>query len=65
MRAGPVSMSDVLGSLRQNQRSLGHMHENTVLVVDHLGKDIPVPISFCSTWEVRIDLSACHSAHIP
>lgn len=32
---------------------LGHIKLNSVQVVDHLGKIIPVPTQFCSTWKVE------------
>ena len=31
---------------------LRHIQINKVLVVDHLGRNLPVPTLFCSTWKV-------------
>jgi len=52
MQAGLVSIEDVRSALRQRSRSLDHVHDSIVLVVDHLGMVIPIPILFCSTWKV-------------
>ena len=29
-----------------------HLTIDEVLVVDHLGQNLPVPVVFCSRWEV-------------
>jgi hypothetical protein len=38
--------------LSQRLPFLRHIQVDAVLVVDHLGRNIPVPTQFCSTWEV-------------
>lgn len=52
MQARFVSIEEVHAVLRQGPGSLGHIQENSVLVVDHLGANIPVSTLFCSTWQV-------------
>lgn len=64
MRVGSLSPQDVIRLLRQGPPSLGHIQLNKIIVVDHLGRNIPVPTIFCSAWEVMYDLQAHLPAHI-
>ena len=50
--AGRVSLRDFYRSLSDGPPSLQHIQVASILVVDHLGRNIPVPTMFCSTWEV-------------
>jgi hypothetical protein len=52
LRTGHVSLKDFHAYLQHGPRSLRHIQVNKVLVVDHLGRNIPVPAVFCSTWQV-------------
>ena len=40
-----------------------HVEINKVLVVDHLGRNLPVPMLFCTTWKVGIFSSLSGSGH--
>jgi hypothetical protein len=51
---GRVSLRDFRACLGQGPLSLRRIQVNKVLVVDHLGWNIPVPTMFCSTWKVGI-----------
>lgn len=57
-----VSLQKFHVLLGQNLPSLSRIQVNTVQVVDHLGRILPVPIQFCSTWKVFL-LSAIRSAN--
>ena len=39
-------------SLRQYLFPLRHIRIHTVLLVDHLGRNLPIPELFCSSWKV-------------
>lgn len=56
---GHLSLNQFHALLRQRLTSLRHIPVETVSVVDHLGRDIPVPTIFCSTWKVGYVTSAC------
>jgi hypothetical protein len=49
---GQLSIARFYHSLRQYMLPLRHIQINKILVVDHLGRNIPVPTLFCSTWKV-------------
>ena len=53
LRMGPAPIQHFLSTIRQSQRALGHIQEHVAVVEDHLGRRLPLPIQFCSTWEVR------------
>jgi len=38
-------------SVSQGPSSLQHIRGNHIIVVDHLGRNIPIPTGFCSTWK--------------
>jgi len=63
MRTLQVAVGELSAFLRQGPRSLGQLHDDTVRVVDALGMSIPVPILFCSTWEVGFVLSQSRSSN--
>ena len=65
MRAGHVSVNDIRSLVQRVSDSLPHMHEDIVRVVDVLGAIIPVPILFCSTWEVSVVPSTYPSSPTP
>jgi hypothetical protein len=52
LSAGRVSLKDFHALLQQGPESLRHIQIDNILVVDHLGRNIPVPTMFCSTWKV-------------
>lgn len=49
---GRVSLDVFYHLLKQKLPSLRHIQLETVSVVDHLGRTIPVPTMFCFTWKV-------------
>jgi len=49
-----LSLNDFYTYLQQGPDYLRHIQVDTVLVVDHLGRNIPVPTIFCSKWEVDL-----------
>jgi hypothetical protein len=53
VRGGSISPQDINRLLRQGPPSLRHIQVNKIIVVDHLGRNLPVPAIFCSAWEVR------------
>jgi len=63
LRASHVPIERFSASLRQRLLPLHHIQINKVLVVDHLGRNLPVPTLFCSTWKVDFILSH-QSGHI-
>ena len=52
LSAGRVSLKDFHTLLQLGPESLRHIQIDNILVVDHLGRNIPVPTMFCSTWKV-------------
>jgi hypothetical protein len=64
LHASRVSLQKFHTLLSQRLPFLRHVQVNAVLVVDHLGRNIPVPTQFCSTWEVSFVLPIYQSAHI-
>ncbi|KAF8586183.1 hypothetical protein K439DRAFT_1631944, partial [Ramaria rubella] len=46
-----VHIKDMQTYLQHGPRSLRHVQEDKLIVTDHLGQKIPIPILFCSTWE--------------
>jgi hypothetical protein len=50
-KGSEVSIGEFI-SLTKNCSSLHHIPVSAVLVIDHLGQNIRVPIIFCSTWKV-------------
>jgi hypothetical protein len=65
LRAGRVSLRDFFACLGEGPNFLCHIRVNSILVVDHLGQNIPVPTNFCSTWEVRFLLCLYLSLDTP
>ncbi|KIM76410.1 hypothetical protein PILCRDRAFT_649108 [Piloderma croceum F 1598] len=51
LHAGRFPLMDFLSYLRQGPSFLRYIQVHTVLVVDHLGQNIPVPTMFCSSWK--------------
>lgn len=51
VRSGSVSPEHFNRFLHQKSGSLPYIHVK-ILVVDHLGRNLPIPIVFCSTLEV-------------
>ena len=47
-----IALKEFHDLLRQQVPSLVHIKVDTVQVVDHLGRILPVPLLFCSTWTV-------------
>jgi hypothetical protein len=52
LRTGSEASIREFISLTRYRSSLHHIPVSTVLVIDHLGQNIRVPILFCSTWKV-------------
>ena len=52
MCAGQVSLKLFHTFLSERLPHLGHIQLYSVQVVDHLGRIIPVPTQFCSSWKV-------------
>jgi hypothetical protein len=59
-RTGCPSLHNFYTFLAQCGNSFHHIQANTVLVVDHLGRNIPIPTIFCSDWNVGF-LSHCYT----
>jgi hypothetical protein len=55
--AGRVSLKDFRKYFSQGPASLHDIQVIKVQIVDHLGQNIPVPIAFCSSWNVRLSWS--------
>jgi len=49
--AGRVPPKIFHALLRQGPSSFYHIQVDKILVVDHLGRNIPVPTMFCGTWK--------------
>lgn len=60
---GHLSLNQFHALLGQRLTSLHHISVETVSVVDHLGRDIPVPTIFCSTWKVGFVSFMCRWCH--
>jgi hypothetical protein len=56
LRAGRVSLREFLARLKEGSDFLHDIQIHKVLVVDHLGRNIPVPIVFCSSWKVSFSV---------
>jgi hypothetical protein len=54
LSAGQLSLKDFHALLQLDPKSSRHIQVENILVVDHLGRNIPVPTMFCSTWKVDI-----------
>ena len=50
---GLISVERFYNLLLQHLPSLRHIRLETLSVVDHLGRNIPIPTNFCASWEVR------------
>jgi hypothetical protein len=61
LHTGRVTLNEFRGYLR-GSASLHDIQVLKVLIVDHLGKRIPVPVMFCSSWKVHIFHSRTCSA---
>ncbi|KAF7983557.1 hypothetical protein HWV62_21140 [Athelia sp. TMB] len=46
-----ASLADMHHWLELESRTLQHIIVDTVTVVSHLGRDLPVPFIFCNSWE--------------
>jgi hypothetical protein len=66
LRAGHVSLEEFRTYLSQGpaSTSLHSIQVTKILVIDHLGQNIPVPTMFCSTWEVRLSWFHISMSHI-
>ena len=64
LRAQNISSADFNRLLQQGPPFLRHIQVSKVTVVDHLGRNIPVPIIFCSAWQVRCDRKHIISSYI-
>ncbi|KIM80413.1 hypothetical protein PILCRDRAFT_9594 [Piloderma croceum F 1598] len=51
LRSGRISLKDFYTILNCGPPSLRHIQLHKILVLDHLGRNIPVPIMFCSRWK--------------
>jgi hypothetical protein len=51
---GRVSLNEFHGYFRQCPACLHGIQVTKVLLVDHLGNKIPVPVMFCSSWKVNM-----------
>jgi hypothetical protein len=60
LRAGRISLDEFRTYLNQGPAtaSLRNIQVTKILVMDHLGQNIPIPTMFCSTWEVRSFLAS-------
>ena len=63
LRAGRVSLQDFRAALSHGPLSLRYIQLDKVVVVDHLGRNIPVPTMFCSTWKVSYFILANIRSH--
>jgi hypothetical protein len=63
LRTGRLSLEDFHAILHRGPTSLRHIQLNAVLVVDHLGRNLPVPTIFCSSWKVNPSLFMCSPTH--
>ena len=54
MCANQLSLKRFHTSLSERLPYLGHIQLHTVQVVDHLGRIIPIPTQFCSSWTVGL-----------
>ncbi|KZP18388.1 hypothetical protein FIBSPDRAFT_1046259 [Athelia psychrophila] len=50
-QAEAVALADFYSLLQQESASLRHIKVDTVIVVDHLGRNLPVPKIFCNSWQ--------------
>ncbi|KZP12973.1 hypothetical protein FIBSPDRAFT_936589 [Athelia psychrophila] len=50
-QAEAVALADFYSLLQQEWASLRHIKVDTVIVVDHLGRNLPVPKIFCNSWQ--------------
>jgi hypothetical protein len=64
MRTGRVSLEYFYSRLRQGPLSLRRVQVDMITIVDHLGRNIPVPILFCSAWTVNLFHLVCWSGHV-
>lgn len=53
LRSGHIPLSTFYKSLRERLPPLRYIQLESVLVVDHLGQNMPIPTIFCSTWKVH------------
>ena len=68
LRAGRVSLGEFRTFLNQKPvtASLRNIQVSKILVMDHLGQNIPIPTMFCATWEVRSFLASyIYVTHTP
>lgn len=53
MLIGSISRSAFFDAIDAGPSYLNTIKLHTVIVMDHLSREIPVPMIFCSTWKVR------------
>ena len=46
-------LADLYCSLEQELAALQHIKVDTITVINHLGREMPVPLIFCQSWPVR------------
>lgn len=64
---GHVALRDFRTLVKHGPHSLRDIRICKVLVMDHLGDNIPVPTMFCSSWRVGIFpslLRICRVTHL-
>jgi hypothetical protein len=54
LRAGSVSLKKFRAFVSRGPASLRHIQVTSINVVDHLGKNLPVPTMFCTSWKVHL-----------
>ena len=64
VRAQNISSADFNRLLQQGPPFLRHIQVSKITVIDHLGRNIPIPIIFCSAWQVRCDRKYIVSSYI-
>jgi hypothetical protein len=59
LRTNHTSIEELEALLNQGPAVLRHIQVDKVIVVNHLGQNIPVPTIFCSRWEVEFTMFSC------
>ncbi|KZP08415.1 hypothetical protein FIBSPDRAFT_262250 [Athelia psychrophila] len=50
-QGGNTALAEFYSLFAQESASLRHIHIDTVIVIDHLGRNLPVPTIFCKSWQ--------------
>ncbi|KZP08420.1 hypothetical protein FIBSPDRAFT_1052392 [Athelia psychrophila] len=50
-KEGKTALADFYSLFAQESASLRHIQVDTVIVIDHLGRNLPVPTIFCNSWQ--------------